>query len=565
MVMEQIHCSATANSAEQNNSILLASAALSAALALHRTPELRFGLRASPLPGDVDLIMRLAAANQPLLDDTANEVDLSADTLLEAARFYLQQILLDPGLDAYRILGATPETSHEQLRKHHYWLQRWLHPDHNSGSPEAVFAGRLNWAWQQLRTDEARQRYDAERALSVTTEHGPETAAPALAPVNWTTIPLSASERPGYWWKRGALGAVFSGFLVLLYLAVVRSDYALTSGTGPSVTPVAGIHTADSAESLPNPALTTAPRAVVSSPPAPLIPEKAPPAAARYEHKANAPRATSREELNAQQNGETSSPIAPPSAPPANVANHRRAADGRTFPVLASTPPALQSARASLAEAPNAAPSSLPARTRPAWRAPRPIPTAPPTVSIQMAPILAAVEPTTKRVARSADDASPRGLVRTHQASKPGSAASDESNLGMMAADRSDPADTPTRSTVSDAALVERVSLARVRVQELLTYFRQEAADNRVAFDAEPPFNAFMQRAALRQRNGVSAIPNFAIDTPMWRLDSEEVALDAVYRVDHARQHVERGHFGVRMTWQDEQWLVTQVIVEPKG
>jgi len=122
-----------------------------------------------------------------------------------------------------------------------------------------------------------------------------------------------------------------------------------------------------------------------------------------------------------------------------------------------------------------------------------------------------------------------------------------------------------TGSQVSDAALVARVSLARLRVQELLTYFRQDAADTRVAFDAEPPFNAFMQRAALRQRNGVSAIPNFTIDTPMWRMDSDEVALDAAYRIDHARQHVERGHFGVRMTWQDEQWLITQIIVEPKG
>jgi len=554
--MEQPHSSATPSSVESNTSKLEASAALPVALALYRTPELRFDLRASPLPNDVEMLMRLAAGNQPLLEETAVDVDLPADRLVEIARFYLQQVLLEPGLDAYLVLGATTGSSHEQIRRHHYWLQRWLHPDHNSGSPEAVFAGRLNWAWQQLRTDTARRRYDEERTLSSTTESDSAPLAPSQAPVLWTTIPLSANERPGYWLKRGAIGVLCSGFLALLYLALVRPDYAPMATLTHS--PVGDTSSAE-AEPRPTPAAVAETPPAMPEPPASPPPRKAP--AAPPQINANTQKLIVDKPQRAQPVDNASSGGVPAQTPAARLTARTRT--NRTRPTSISPPAEVEPVIATIAR-PSPSPTSRAPMTRTRLAPIAPPPIEPAAVSDQPRSGVASIPPPAEDASTPRpDNSSPEMMSDAHGPAPLESPAETPSDGSLAASVTSAP--TAATRTISDAALVERASLARARVRELLSYFRQETPDNRVAFDAEPPFNAFMQRAALRQRNGVSAIAHFAIDTPMWRLDADEVALDAAYRIDHARRPVERGHFGVRMTWQDEQWLVTQIIVEPKG
>ena len=47
----------------------------------------------------------------------------------EAAGFFVEQILLFPGADSYRVLGASPEATNRELRRNMSLLLRWLHPD----------------------------------------------------------------------------------------------------------------------------------------------------------------------------------------------------------------------------------------------------------------------------------------------------------------------------------------------------------------------------------------------------------------------------------------------------
>src|SRR5690606_26352766 len=83
---------------------------LETALALHRAPGERFRLRERPLPRGLVHVMEIAAASPQALAEAARELGEDEDTLLEAARFYLEQVLFAaPDADAYRILGVAPE------------------------------------------------------------------------------------------------------------------------------------------------------------------------------------------------------------------------------------------------------------------------------------------------------------------------------------------------------------------------------------------------------------------------------------------------------------------------
>ena len=79
----------------------------------------------------------------------------------EAAQFYVREILLFPQADAYRILGVSDDASQDVIKTHHRLLQRWLHPDRLQHAGDAVFAARVNVAWQRLRNTAQRAQYDA--------------------------------------------------------------------------------------------------------------------------------------------------------------------------------------------------------------------------------------------------------------------------------------------------------------------------------------------------------------------------------------------------------------------
>ena len=138
---------------------------LETALALQRAPGERFRLRERPLPDGLVHVLEVASGSSQALASAAAELGEPEPDLLDAARFYLEQVLFAaPDATAYRVLGVPQDASPELIRIHHRWLQRWLHPDRAQAGDASVYATRVNQAWATLRTPESRHQYDVQLA-----------------------------------------------------------------------------------------------------------------------------------------------------------------------------------------------------------------------------------------------------------------------------------------------------------------------------------------------------------------------------------------------------------------
>jgi hypothetical protein len=139
------------------------SAALRIALDLVRVPWRVRLLKAEALPQGVPLLLRIAAGDREAEAQAAAMSDKSLDTVREAAAFYIEQILLCPEADSYRVLGASPDADSGELRRNMALLTRWLHPDMDRHGERAVFVGRVTKAWNDLKTPERRAAYDERK------------------------------------------------------------------------------------------------------------------------------------------------------------------------------------------------------------------------------------------------------------------------------------------------------------------------------------------------------------------------------------------------------------------
>lgn len=137
--------------------------ALQAALDLAREPRLAAAMRCQDLPLDILLVIRIAAGCRQSLAAAAHHTGRRSETIRSAAFLYLQQVLLHPDADSYRVLGVDPQASQATITEHFRWLMRWLHPDRNPGNWESVFAYRVLAAWDDVKTAERRQRYQPDR------------------------------------------------------------------------------------------------------------------------------------------------------------------------------------------------------------------------------------------------------------------------------------------------------------------------------------------------------------------------------------------------------------------
>ena len=120
------------------------------ALDLTRMPALARSSVVPPLPPNIVELMRIAAASPEACEAAAAQTGEPTLVLIEAARFYLQQVLFRPNADCYRILGIKPATSRATAREHMRWLLEWLHPDRNNNSWDAVYAERVLKAWREV-------------------------------------------------------------------------------------------------------------------------------------------------------------------------------------------------------------------------------------------------------------------------------------------------------------------------------------------------------------------------------------------------------------------------------
>src|SRR5215475_14380607 len=119
------------------------------ALDLARMPALAHSIEAPPIPTDVFEVMRIAAGTPEVCQLASRRTGQPAAVLIEAARFYLQQVLLRPDADSYRVLGLLPGASRELARRNMRCLLQWLHPDVNRDW-DSAYAHRVLAAWREV-------------------------------------------------------------------------------------------------------------------------------------------------------------------------------------------------------------------------------------------------------------------------------------------------------------------------------------------------------------------------------------------------------------------------------
>jgi hypothetical protein len=114
--------------------------------------------RSNPLPPGVPFLLEIAAGEESARSAAAELTSRSTRVVTDAATFFIEQILLAPEADSYRVLGATRTTSSAELRRNMALLLRWLHPDMHGD--HSLYAARVTRAWNDLKTPERRAAYD---------------------------------------------------------------------------------------------------------------------------------------------------------------------------------------------------------------------------------------------------------------------------------------------------------------------------------------------------------------------------------------------------------------------
>jgi len=134
--------------------------ALRLAINLLHFPSRVRSVRSAPLPDDVLVLLHIAAGDEEAIRAAVESVDRPCGIVQEAAAFFIEQVLLNPDADSYRVLGAKPETPYAELRRNMALLLKWLHPDSDRHGEHVVFAKRVTRAWNNLKTEERRAAYD---------------------------------------------------------------------------------------------------------------------------------------------------------------------------------------------------------------------------------------------------------------------------------------------------------------------------------------------------------------------------------------------------------------------
>ncbi|MBY0227574.1 MAG: DnaJ domain-containing protein [Hyphomicrobium sp.] len=135
-------------------------AAMRAALDLYLLPSHLRLQRRAPIPGDVHELLLVATGDEATTRSMAQTLERSPDTLQRAARFFIEEILLDPQSNSYRVFGLEPDAPQDELRRNMYLLAKLLHPDYGLHPLSQHYAARINLAWNDLKTPDRRAEYD---------------------------------------------------------------------------------------------------------------------------------------------------------------------------------------------------------------------------------------------------------------------------------------------------------------------------------------------------------------------------------------------------------------------
>jgi DnaJ domain len=129
---------------------------------LHVPSRVRI-VRTEPLPAGVDLLLRIAAGEAEAEKTAIASTGRPRELIRQAAIFFIEQVLLCPNSDSYRVLGTDSQASSGELRRNMALLIKWLHPDQDPGGQRSMFASRVIRAWDDLKTPKRRASYDYTR------------------------------------------------------------------------------------------------------------------------------------------------------------------------------------------------------------------------------------------------------------------------------------------------------------------------------------------------------------------------------------------------------------------
>lgn len=134
--------------------------AIYTAIDLLRMPNLAGLMRERPLPPDMLTLIQVAAGKAQTAETYAKEVGQNAAFVRTAAMFYIRQVLWADGADHYRVLGANPTASNDELAENFRWFMKWLHPDSIGAKNAAGSVIRVLAAWDALKNKKRREQYD---------------------------------------------------------------------------------------------------------------------------------------------------------------------------------------------------------------------------------------------------------------------------------------------------------------------------------------------------------------------------------------------------------------------
>ena len=196
---------------------------VSLAIAFHQAPgrfsDLLHGR--AELPEGIGRLLRLAGGAEPAAEGLNGQAFVPAAEIRQAARFFIERVLLAHEADHYRVLGVRPDASLDEIKEHHRLLMRLFHPDREGAAGDGwseAFATRINLAYTALRQPRARADYDAARRQAQKQQgmQQPRPSAPRRRP----------EEREGAGFRlppavaRNLPQLVLGGFALLASLAV---------------------------------------------------------------------------------------------------------------------------------------------------------------------------------------------------------------------------------------------------------------------------------------------------------------------------------------------------------
>ena len=127
------------------------------------------------------ILLRIVAGDEEATSQAAASAGRSRDVVREAAAFFLEQVLLHPDADSYRVLGATG--GNLTANSGAIW------PSFFGGcirtliamASGSVFAARVTRAWNDLKTQERRAAYDRSQRLALAEKSSLHTQRPTQA------------------------------------------------------------------------------------------------------------------------------------------------------------------------------------------------------------------------------------------------------------------------------------------------------------------------------------------------------------------------------------------------